>query len=331
MTMDASLGAFESDNERVARRRFRAAALFASVYVYLLILFGGTVRITGSGLGCGDDWPRCNGHLIPPMDFETLIEYTHRLLAAGFILPLAILSYLAFRHRALPRFAGPGGISRAVAATIVLLLIQVILGAVTVKLDLPAGVTALHLVTAMLILGAIVIAAVRASDAGLVGAGMGGRRFGPMAVAAAALGLAVIALGALVANLGMVGASGAPSPTAFACQGFPLCNGALVPSGGGMVHTHWTHRLLAYLLALHVIAAAGLAFRRAAPRAVRRAALASLLLVVAQVAVAAALVLLSLPDLLRAAHLAVGTALWMALVAWAAIARRADRVITGAA
>ena len=329
--MEMSRGAAETGAEQAARRRFRAAAVFTSVYVYALILFGGTVRITGSGLGCGDDWPRCNGHLIPPMDFETLVEYTHRLLAAGFFLPLALLAFLAFRHRALPRFRGAGGIGRAVVASILLLAVQVLLGAATVKLDLPAGVTALHLVTAMLILGAIVLSAVRASDAGLTGAGLGGRRFGPMAMGAAVLGLIVVGMGALTANLGMVGASGAPSPTAFACQGFPLCNGALFPAGGGMVHTHWTHRVLAYLLALHVLAATVIVIRRGAPAAVRRAAISALALVIAQVVLAAALVLMSLPDLLRAGHLALGTALWTALVIWAAIGRRADRVITGAA
>ena len=64
----------------------------AAVATFLLIVFGGIVRITGSGMGCGDDWPLCNGHLIPPMDLPTMIEYGHRLAAlfvAGLVVAVA--------------------------------------------------------------------------------------------------------------------------------------------------------------------------------------------------------------------------------------------------
>lgn len=63
---------------------------------YLLIVLGGVVRITGSGMGCGDDWPLCNGRLIPPMDLPTLIEYGHRLAAAGVGLLVAALAAWAW-------------------------------------------------------------------------------------------------------------------------------------------------------------------------------------------------------------------------------------------
>src|SRR5690606_29690051 len=63
------------------RRRFSRLAAFSAVYSYLLIVFGGIVRITGSGLGCGDDWPLCNGQILPPWDLPTWIEWIHRLLA----------------------------------------------------------------------------------------------------------------------------------------------------------------------------------------------------------------------------------------------------------
>src|SRR5690606_17293697 len=42
-------------------RGCRRLAIFTAIYIYLLIVCGGTVRITGSGMGCGDDWPLCNG------------------------------------------------------------------------------------------------------------------------------------------------------------------------------------------------------------------------------------------------------------------------------
>ena len=49
-------------------RRFSTLAWAAATATYLLIVFGAVVRITGSGMGCGDDWPLCNGHVLPPFD-----------------------------------------------------------------------------------------------------------------------------------------------------------------------------------------------------------------------------------------------------------------------
>ncbi len=51
---------------------------------YLLIVAGGVVRVSGSGLGCGikgQDWPLCHGRLVPPADLATVIEFSHRMLA----------------------------------------------------------------------------------------------------------------------------------------------------------------------------------------------------------------------------------------------------------
>jgi len=64
-------------------RRFTRLAWTAATFTYLLIILGAIVRITGSGLGCGEHWPLCNGKLLPPLDLPTLIEYGHRLAAAA--------------------------------------------------------------------------------------------------------------------------------------------------------------------------------------------------------------------------------------------------------
>ena len=55
-----------------ARRSFGRLAAVAAICTYGLIVVGGVVRISGSGLGCGDDWPRCHGSWIPPMTVTTL-------------------------------------------------------------------------------------------------------------------------------------------------------------------------------------------------------------------------------------------------------------------
>ncbi|MGH7504018.1 MAG: COX15/CtaA family protein, partial [Longimicrobiales bacterium] len=140
------------------------------------------------------------------------------------------------------------------------------------------------------------------------------------ALAAAGLALVVVAFGAVTANT-----AGAPQ----ACQGFPLCNGTLLPAAeAAQVHIHWTHRVVAFLLFFHIMGATFAAYRRGAPRAIRRAATVALALVTLQLALAAALVLAFLPRSLQAAHLATGAAIWFAVVVWAALARRDVRSAT---
>ncbi len=328
MPVQSVVGTGSTAVQDAVRRRFARLAAFAAVYSYLLVVFGGIVRITGSGLGCGDDWPLCNGSLIPPWDLPTWIEWTHRLLAAGLIVPIALVAVHAWRHRR-GALGGARSAARPAFAAIALLALQVVLGAVTVKLDLPAGVTALHFVNALLLVGALELAAYRARPTGGESEdAVAARKRARSAFAAVVLGLVTITFGALTANAGLVGAQTEPSAAAWACQGFPLCNGALIPAGAPLVHIHWTHRLLAYLLFFHVVSAAVAVVRRRAPRPVRNAAVASLVLVLSQVIVAAGLVHMHLPSGMRVLHLVVGGALWMALVAWWAAAR--SRIPAGA-
>ncbi len=306
--------------ERAARERRRLGflALFAAVYTYALIVFGGIVRITGSGMGCGPDWPRCNGQWIPDFTLETLIEYLHRLLAAGIgAVVLAVFAYAAL-NRARPGLGGRGGLLRPLTLGAVLLVVQIALGAITVRLDLPTEVTVVHFIMASLFMATLIVAAVRAGVFGAVPAqhaadGATARRAARVALGIAALGIVVISFGAVTANM-----PGAP----LACQGFPLCNGSWVPAAEvPPMHVHWGHRLLAFLL-LFATTGAVVSARSGASSAVRRAAAATLALIITQIAVAAALVLLYLPQSLQALHLAVGAAIWFCLVVWVSLARR---------
>ena len=214
-----------------ARRGFGRLAAFAAAYTYALIVVGGVVRITGSGLGCGDAWPKCHGSWIPPMSAATVIEYTHRLLAAGVAFVVGAVLVRALQLRARPGFGGRGGLVRPAVLAAVLLVVQVLLGGITVRLNLSGPVTVLHLGTAMALLATLLVAAVRAgalgaaTAAGADGSGSDGRaaagRVARMAVGAAVLAYLVVLLGALVANTGAP-VSGAPSAAALAVLGVPL-------------------------------------------------------------------------------------------------------------
>jgi len=90
---------------RAMTRSYTRLAWSAAACTYLLIILGAIVRITGSGMGCGDHWPLCNGKLLPPLDLPTLIEYGHRLAAA---LVSVLVSGLAAYAWWLRRGAGSG-------------------------------------------------------------------------------------------------------------------------------------------------------------------------------------------------------------------------------
>jgi len=283
-------------------------ALVTAGFAYALIVLGFVVRITGSGMGCGDDWPLCNGKLIPSFDsVETVIEYLHRIAALGLSALTVAVVVLAVRLRGAPGGSGPGGTDRAAYLAIGLLVLQSLLGAVTVWLELPPHAVVLHLGTAMALLATLLVLGLRAGvAAGTIAAPPPEAPSRGGIIAAAVLAAFVILLGGMTATTG----------AAPACQGFPLCNGQIWPSdaGGGLQHIHWTHRLLAYALVLHVLGLGLGLQRKGAVQRILRAGWAVAGLTVAQVAVGAVMVLTHLSPHWRGLHAALGTAVWVALV-----------------
>ncbi len=286
-------------------RALRNTAYVCAFFAYVLIVFGAFVRITGSGLGCGDQWPLCNGRIIPPLDdVAVIIEYGHRLTAVGLSVLVVVLIGLAIAQRRQPGGSGAGGTFAPAMVATALLVVQILLGAVTVWLDLAAAAVVLHLATAMALLAALLITGLRAGTRAEHPAQSAGASTRRSAHVAAGLGAAAILLGGLTATSGA-------GPL---CLGFPLCNGQVWPSGPGLVHIHWTHRLVAYALFFHALGLAMAARRKAAPPRILAAAWAAFGIVVLQIAVAAAMILSLFPPALRGLHAAVGTALWAALV-----------------
>src|ERR1700758_4611580 len=114
-----------------ALRRFAWAVL---AYFIAVILWGGLVRATGSGAGCGDTWPLCNGTVMqhsPRVD--TMIEFTHRLTSG--------ISFFSAVGLMVWTLVGTvrGHLARAASiAAVVFTLVEAILGAFLVKLGLTA-------------------------------------------------------------------------------------------------------------------------------------------------------------------------------------------------
>ena len=281
------------------------------------LVFGAIVRITGSGMGCGDHWPKCYGRWFPPLDRpDLIIEVMHRYLAALLVFALLVLVVAAFRRRSEPGVGGRGGVLRAASTAFALVVAAALFGGVTVKLGNAPMATVGHWLIAALTIAAVATAAIRTGALGgaraLVETATPKARRGAMA--AAIVGLVVVMLGGLTAKI---------PGAAWGCLGFPLCNGALVPTEPGQ-HVQLTHRVFAFLLFFHMIGLTiGVTRRREAP-VVRRAVWTAMLLIGAQIVLAAVMVSTVLPPVLRSAHQALGVAIWVALVIAAYLARIAS-------
>lgn len=301
------------------RRRWGRLSVAAVAATFGLIVFGGVVRITGSGMGCGDHWPLCNGSLLPPMDLPTFIEYGHRIFALLVAALVVALAVGAWRRRGGEDSVPPGTsgtwrrLARLSGFAVGLLIVQILLGAITVWLELPPMSVILHLGTGMALMATL---AVGASEALAPGRELVRDRASSLALGSAVFGYVVVLAGALVANM----------DAGPACQGFPACNGSWMPAASSpLVHVHWGHRLVAYALVIWSLALPGL-LSRARPRdaAVRRLAWTNLAVVVLQLVVGAAMVLLMLQGGLRAAHVGFGALVFLVLVRLAWIARRPE-------
>jgi cytochrome c oxidase assembly protein subunit 15 len=148
------------------KKTSRALTRFAWVvvgYNVLVILWGALVRATGSGAGCGNHWPLCNGQVIPLSPrVDTVIEFTHRCMTGGSIFVVIGLLVWTFRVTA----KGQAARVFAVAST-VLLVNEAFLGALLVKLGYVTGnqsmgrvvVLSIHLSNTLLLLAALTLTA----------------------------------------------------------------------------------------------------------------------------------------------------------------------------
>src|SRR6478672_2508013 len=111
-------------------RHLLTATIFAT---FALIVIGGVVRISDSGLGCGAEgsgtkgWPLCGGRVLPLVNVNMIVEYSHRILAATVTILIASLVVIAWR-----RYRSDERLFRFCLAALGLIVFQALLGGLTV-------------------------------------------------------------------------------------------------------------------------------------------------------------------------------------------------------
>src|SRR5712671_1085326 len=317
-------------------RRLAAVAAFLTL---VLIVAGGLVTNTDSGLAC-PDWPTCFGSPMPRMVGGVAVEHTHRLIATavglctlglcigtlprrlwlplcgvfapvllGGALPVlpTLLVVLGFAGCAwvLTRARGPG---RLAVLALALVMAQGLLGGVTVIYGLPPTVLVLHLATSMLFLAVALVLAWRVSDARTEVPRT------PLLWVTTGLTYFQIVLGATVRHTG----------AGLVCTDLPYCRGAWWPTGvHPSVHLHMLHRAVAVAV-LGLVCWNAVRLARGSAGLVRALAWAGPLLVAVQIALGVHTIL-TFKDLVPVtAHLLVAALLLADLVSLLVLTRPSE-------
>jgi heme A synthase len=288
-------------------RRFGRAAWVVLAYNMLVVLWGAFVRATGSGAGCGDRWPLCNGIVaVRTPRIETLIEFTHRATSG-----LAIISVLALCVWAFRRFPRGHRARYFAVLAVVFLFAEALLGAGLVLLryvehNASAGRAAYlsaHLVNTQILLAMLTLTAWFGSDP-ISRQGRGA----PRSIVAALPVAVVVAVSGAIAALGDT-LYPASSVASGMRQEFSQTASLLLRMRG-------LHPLLAMLGASVMLGAAMGAWRSGRPAAMRTGMIVALLVCV-QIASGVVNVALLAPVWMQIVHLLLADLLWIALVVMA--------------
>lgn len=311
----AGLGTFQ----RVERAglAFQALTVATVLSIFGLVVLGGVVRLTGSGLGC-PDWPLCHGKVIPPLDTATLIEYSHRLLASVvgvLVLATTLVVWRSYRNQ--PWLLIPATLG------LLLLVVQVFLGGFTVLKELASEMVLAHLATAEALLACMVVVCVVALAGPSPSLGGKYSAFGSQGgINGGRDRLPIVALGALLAAYALLlsGSYVTVSGATVACgQWWPLCQGQVIPEGY-YATMHALHRVLALPVGILIVAALVLAWRRKREQSLLgwvAAGVGGLFL--AQVFVGASVLWAGFPLEGRLLHLAMASLVWVGLAALAVL------------
>lgn len=295
-------------------RRFAQYAWGVVAANVAVILWGAFVRATGSGAGCGDHWPLCNGEVIPRAEqIETLIEFSHRV-TSGLAL-LAVVALLIWALRAFPK----GHIVRkAAVASMALMILEALIGAALVLLqyvafNISVGRAiwmAAHLVNTLLLLAALVLTAWW---------GQGGRALRLRRQGLVGWSLLLAMVGMLV--LSMSGAITALGDTLVITGGISPAEHALVAT---LVELRILHPIIAFVVGALVVGAAWIVIQRRIDGGAQRVGRLVIALYIAQLLIGSLNVALRAPVWLQLVHLAFTCVIWILLVILAAQALATD-------
>ncbi len=268
-------------------------AIVTTCLTYVLLLAGGLVHSTGASLAC-PDWPLCYGMFFPPMVGNIRFEHGHRLIAAAVGLFTAITAFLIWKKER-------ASLRPLAILAVLMVLIQIVLGGLTVIFLLPDLVSTAHLAVGTAFFSLLLILSIRSGpeeDNRTIEIGASART---AILCAAALTYLQIVLGGLVRH----------TESGLACLSVPDCGGEWMPPVASRGGLHMIHRFGAVI----VLAAVGWAYLTCRPyRQIQKWTRSALALVSAQLVLGAFSVLTQLSLWSVMSHLGAAVALLACLV-----------------
>ncbi|RNB85950.1 heme A synthase [Brevibacillus fluminis] len=248
-------------------------AIFATIIMMLVMIAGSLVTKTNSGLGCGHDWPLCNGKWVPEYTLQSMIEYMHR-----FVTGLAGMVVVLFTIWAWRRYKGNKEVRATAIIGLFFIVLESLVGASAVIWPQSSPVLALHFGFSLLAYSGVFLLTLfvlgkERSQAVLQTKLAAGHRNLIWFTTIFAYG--VVYLGAYVRHTG----------SNLGCPDWPLCQGRLIPELSGQVGIQFAHRLAAATLLFLLLAVMVIAIRhyKETRRDIYMASILSFVLVVVQV------------------------------------------------
>jgi len=288
---------------------YKVVALLSLVVSFIQIALGGFVRASESGLGC-PDWPLCHGKIIPPFEFHTLIEYSHRLNGSLLGILVAVLLILC-----ITRYRRDKQLVLANYAAFTLVVSAGILGGITVITELAWWIRLIHLGIAQFLAACLMYITYKfafdniSNDYSYLNPI---RAWKSKKILCVSLVFLLIVSGSYMVGIG----------ASSSCSSWPLCKGLSIPDGMSY-QVHMGHRYISVVtLAFVGYISIELMIHAKGNKLIKRVAHSALGLLGIQIILGAVTVWSGFSSHMKVTHLSVATLVWLSVILMSLVAEK---------
>ena len=288
---------------------YKVVALLSLVVSFIQIALGGFVRASESGLGC-PDWPLCHGKIIPPFEFHTLIEYSHRLNGSLLGILVAVLLILCIM-----RYRRDKQLMLANYAAFILVVSAGILGGITVITELAWWIRLIHLGIAQFLAACLMYITYKfafdnlSNDYSYLNPI---RAWKWKKILCVSLVFLLIVSGSYMVGIG----------ASSSCSSWPLCKGLSIPDGMSY-QVHMGHRYISVVtLAFVGYISIELMIHAKGNKLIKRVTHSALGLLGIQIILGAVTVWSGFSSHMKVTHLSVATLVWLSVILMSLVAEK---------